>query len=69
MIRHWTNLLESAVSQPDARLSALTMLSPEELAQQEADKKQRKHSQFSKLKSTAPAPVGLSVGSVVEKKS
>jgi amino acid adenylation domain-containing protein len=64
MIRHWTNLLESAIAQPDARLSALTMLSPEELAQQQAEKKQRKHSQISKLKSTAPAPVGLSSGPV-----
>jgi amino acid adenylation domain-containing protein len=59
MLRHFTNLLESATSQPDARLSALTMLSPEELAQQEAEKKHRKQSQFSKLKATAPTPVGL----------
>jgi non-ribosomal peptide synthetase component F len=60
MLRHFENLLESTVSQPDARLSALAMLSPEEVAQQDAEKKQRKQSQFKKLKSTAPEPVGLS---------
>jgi hypothetical protein len=65
MLHHFTNLLESAVAQPDARLSALTMLSPEELAQQEAEKKQRKQSQFSKLKATAPAPVELSGESTI----
>ena len=65
MLHHFTNLLESAVAQPDARLSALTMLSPEELAQQEAEKKQRKQSQFSKLKATPPAPVELSGESTI----
>ena len=63
MLRHFTHLLESAISEPDARLSALSMFSAEELAQQEAEKKQRKHSQLSKLKTTAPAPVGLSADS------
>jgi acyl carrier protein len=60
MLRHFSNLLQSAVEQPDARLSALRMLSPEEVAQQEAEKTQRKQSQFKKLKATAPAAVGLS---------
>ena len=59
MVRHFGNLLQSAVSQPDARLSALAMLSTEEVEQQEAAKKKRKQSQFNKLKATAPAAVGL----------
>jgi amino acid adenylation domain-containing protein len=66
MLRHFTNLLESATSQPDARISALAMLSPEELAQQEAEKKQRKRSQFSKLQSTTPTPVGLATEKPLE---
>ena len=59
MVRHFGNLLRSAVSQPDTRLSALAMKSPEELEQQEAEKKQRKQSQFNRLKATAPAAIGL----------
>ena len=61
MFGHFGNLLNSAAAQPDARLSALEMLSPEEIAQQEEAKQRRKQSQFSKLKSTSPAAVGLSV--------
>ena len=53
------NLLQSAAAQPDARLSALAMLSPEEIAQQEEDKKKRKLASCSKLKSTAPIAVGI----------
>ena len=60
MARHFGNLLQSAVTQPDARLSALDMLGPEEVEQQEAEKKKRKQSQFKKLKTTAPQEVGLS---------
>jgi non-ribosomal peptide synthetase component F len=60
MLRHFGNLLRSAASQPDARLSALAMLSPEEIEQQELEKKQRKQSQFEKLKSAAPEAIGLS---------
>jgi non-ribosomal peptide synthetase component F len=60
MLRHFSNLVQSVVDQPDARLSSLMMLSPEEVEQQEAEKKQRKQSQFKKLKTTAPAAVGLS---------
>ncbi len=60
MIRHFGTLLQSAVAQPDLRLSALTMLSPEEIAQQEAEKKTRKQSQLKKLKTTAPEAVSLS---------
>lgn len=59
MLRHFGNLLRSAVDQPDARLSALMMLSPEEIAQQEEEKRQRKQSQFKKLKTSAPSAVGL----------
>ena len=60
MVRHFANLLRSAVSQPDARLSALAMLSPEEIKQQEAQRQQRKQSQSKRLKATAPARVSLS---------
>jgi acyl carrier protein len=60
MLRHFGNLLAIAVAQPDTRLSALAMLTPEEIEQQEAEKKQRKQSQFKKLKTTAPAAIGLS---------
>jgi non-ribosomal peptide synthetase component F len=60
MVRHFGNLLQSAVLQPDARLSALAMLSAEEVEQQEAEKKKRKQSQFKKLKATTPEAVGLS---------
>ena len=60
MIRHFGNLLRSAASQPETRLSALAMLSQEEIEQQEAEKKQRKQSQFRKLKTAAPEAIGLS---------
>jgi len=59
MLRHFRNLLERAVAQPDARLSSLSMLSAEELERQETEKQSRKQSQFSKLKATAPSAVGL----------
>ena len=60
MLRHFGNLIDSAVAQPDARLSALSMLSPEEIEQHEAEKKRRKSTQFMKLKATVPEAVGLS---------
>ena len=59
MVRHFGNLLHSAVSKPDTRLSMLAMMSPEELERQNADKTQRKLSQIKKLKSTAPAAIGV----------
>jgi len=59
MVRHFGSLLQSAVSQPDARLSALSMLSPEEADQHEAEKKQRKQSQLKKLKTTSPTSVKI----------
>lgn len=62
MVRHFGNLLRSAISQPDTRLSALSMLSPEEVAQQDADKKSRKRSQFNKLISTVPQAIGFPAG-------
>ena len=69
MVRHFANLLRNAISQPDARLSALAMLSSDEVEQQEAEKKQRKQSQFKKLKTTAPAAVGLSLDDAGKKSS
>ncbi len=59
MLSHFSNLVDSVLAQPDARLSALTMLSAQELAQQEADIMQRKQSQFKKLKATTPSEVRL----------
>jgi amino acid adenylation domain-containing protein len=59
MLGHYCNLLDQAVEHPDTRLSALSMLSEEEIQQQEAEKHARKQSQFRKLKSTAAAAVGL----------
>ncbi len=59
MIRHFSNLAQNVAAQPDARLTALAMLTPEEIAQQEEEKKKRKQASFSKLKSTAPTAVGL----------
>ena len=54
MVRHFGNLLQSATSEPDTRLSALGMLSPEEVAQRDGEREKRKHTQFSKLKATVP---------------
>jgi amino acid adenylation domain-containing protein len=62
MMRHYTTLLQSAITQPEARLSVLAMQSPEEIERQEADKHQRKQAQSKKLKATTPAPVSLSSG-------
>jgi amino acid adenylation domain-containing protein len=59
MMRHFATLLQSAIAQPDGRLSALAMLSPEEIEQQEAEKRQRKQSQSKKLKLTTPTTVSL----------
>jgi len=59
MSRHYQNLLESAVAGPDTRLSALPMLSTEDVAQQEAETKCRKQSQFQKLKATVPEASGI----------
>ena len=59
MLRHFANLLQSATAEPDARLAALAMFSPEELERREADKKKRKQSQFGKLKTVTAEAVGL----------
>jgi len=59
MLRHFGNLLEAVLANPDARLSSLAMLSPEEIAGQQAEKQSRKLSQSRKLMKTAPEAVGL----------
>jgi acyl carrier protein len=59
MLRHFTNLLDSVVTEPDTRLASLAMLSAEEVAAQEEQKKKRKQSQLGKLKATAPSAVGI----------
>ncbi len=60
MLRHFENLLDAAIADPDARLSSLAMLSAEEVAQQEAEKQSRKRSQSRKLKMASPTAIGLS---------
>jgi non-ribosomal peptide synthetase component F len=60
MMRHYATLLQNAITQPEARLSALVMLSPEEIQRQEAENQQRKQSQSKKLKTTTPTAVSLS---------
>lgn len=59
MLRHFTNLLDSVVTQPDTRMAFLAMLSADELAAEEEQKKKRKQSQLGKLKATAPSAVGI----------
>ncbi len=59
MADHFERLLASAIAQPDARLSALEMLSEEEKQQQDADKKLKKQSQLKKLITAAPKGVSL----------
>ena len=66
MLQHFGNLLEAAIANPDGRLSSLEMLSPEDVARHEAEKRSRKQSQSKKLKATAPAAVGLSGDSVTK---
>jgi non-ribosomal peptide synthetase component F len=55
--RHFETLLTNAVAQPDARLSALEMLSEEERFEQDAGKQQKKQSQLKKLLTAQPKTV------------
>jgi non-ribosomal peptide synthetase component F len=59
MAKHFENLLRHAVSQPEARLSALDMLSEEEKQQREKERTENKLSQRKKLISAAPKAVNL----------
>jgi non-ribosomal peptide synthetase component F len=60
MMRHFTTLLQSVIALPGGRLSALAMLSPEEIKHQESDKQRRKESQSKRLKMSTPTAVSLS---------
>lgn len=60
MTRHFETLLESIVAQPDARLSALDMLTESEKRQQAVETKEREESQIRKLKSARRKTVNLS---------
>ena len=62
MASHFETLLRSAVADPDARLSALEVLSEEEKRQRGAEKKQRKQSQLKKLMNVEPKAVSLPRG-------
>ena len=59
MASNFETLLRSAVSQPDARISTLEMLTEEEKQQRGAEKKQRKQSQLKKLITLEPKAVSL----------
>jgi acyl carrier protein len=59
MAAHFENLLGQAVSNPDARLSALEMRSPEEIRALEKEKSERKQSQRKKLAAVEPKAVTL----------
>ena len=59
MARHFETLLSHAAAEPDARLSALEMLSDEEKQQKDSEKKQQKKSQLKKLIAAAPKAINL----------
>jgi len=60
MTGHFETLLESIVAQPDARLSALEMLTEAEKRQQSMELEEREESQVRKLKSARRKTVNLS---------
>jgi non-ribosomal peptide synthetase component F len=62
MSGHFENLLRSAIANPDARLSQLEMLSPEEKERQAAEKEGRKQTQRKKLMSVDLKSVSLGKG-------
>jgi hypothetical protein len=57
MQRHFEELLASAACEPEARLSALDMLSAAEKEEREAERKQRKESNTKKLRGIQRKPV------------
>jgi non-ribosomal peptide synthetase component F len=59
MAAHFENLLGQALSNPDARLSALEMRSAEEIQAAEKEKVERKQSQRKKLMAVEPKAVKL----------
>ena len=61
MAGHFARLLQSAVAQPDARLSALEMLTEDEKHQRGSQTKERKQSQLKKLMTIEPKAVSLSL--------
>ena len=61
MAGHFAALLQSAVAQPDSRLSALEILSEDEKLQRGSQTKERKQSQLKKLITVEPKAVTLSL--------
>src|SRR6185436_3182376 len=59
MATHYTTLLESAVAHPDARISALEMLSESEKAQRATKKQTREEVNARKFKTTRPQSVSI----------
>ncbi len=59
MATHYTTLLESAVAHPDARISALEMLSESEKAQRATKKRTREEVNARKFKTTKPQSVSI----------
>ncbi len=66
MLRHLERLLSSAVTQPEARVGALNMLTEEEVKQQEAERMARQESKLKKLMSIKPKAVNVSTGQLVK---
>jgi non-ribosomal peptide synthetase component F len=63
LIRRFERLLASAAAQPDARLSALEILSDDEKRQQEDERKKQMQSQSKRLMMSVPRGVGLPAAS------
>jgi len=59
LVRHYSTLLASAAREPDARLSALGMLTEGELREREEGKRRREESNARKFKSSKPRSVSL----------
>ncbi len=59
MANNFITLLANALNQPEARLSALEILSEQEKQQRDQDKKQHKKSQMKKLLTSEPKAVTL----------
>jgi non-ribosomal peptide synthetase component F len=61
MTRHFETLLQSAVANPDARLSALEMVSEAERQQEEMEARRQRQMKSKRLMMTAPEAVGVSL--------
>jgi len=60
MAQHFENLVRAAVTDPEARVNALEMLTDDQKDQQSQEKQQRKQSQLKKLMIAEPKQISLS---------